>query len=751
MRDLKIIGLLVASLCFLFASEVKSQNTDYKRPPQEMVPLTNVVYSGIGEFKMVDKKLWTNTKTKQRFKETHRDPWSIFLVEEKGGKKIFLDLYQGKVRPEIAVIKSSNVLWAPLLNNYKNVSACGSYPKPKQEDVSSISYMEAKTGSNNKVVFEQTSADVWKVGNAKLKERERRVWSIFLRKTIAVGTLDYRFDLHKGQVFMSVDNGKEFLVGCMAKATKDNKGNTGNFEPMTFSEKDISNRSVLGSRIPALDNFEPPSTEDQRSGYNRDDMDNHRNLNVNGLGRCYDIRKIDVVNWTKETLESGKAQYVFDLDPDTNGETINAAGDNKILPKNTTFTSLGSTAINESSELIVTGSEFQKTFGEKYSAEIGVAGIVSANASAAFEKTTGGSKEKENLYVYNSAFKQMYKVELDNYDKHLVRSNFHYGVHQLGYSMSANDFIKKFGTHFASGTTFGGNYMYRETVTKTAFSNYLGTKEEFTADIEGTFKAITGSVGTEQTAESKSRNYSSSMFTKRKYFTVGGNIDQKDPKNWLNTVTDNPVVVSAQLTSLANLLTKDNFPDVENIDNKRKLLEVAINKAIKEAKRKVSSPSSHDFFKPTPMTFKLETLVLECNSDGDVHSKGDFYGSVLMGFFNREGKQISGYKLLSDTSDDGDDYEMEGGENHTFRHELICKVNKEDIRKGYVQLWGWMKEDDDTSNDNMGSYNQALKNHGAINYQGLMSVGDSEKGQLSWEYVDDNDKVTFHYKLTRIE
>ena len=754
MRELKIIGLLVASLCFLFASEVKSQNTDYKRPPQEMVSLTNVVYSGIGEFKMVDKKLWTNTKTKQRFKETHRDPWSIFLVEEKGGKKLFLDLYQGKVRPNIASIKSSNVLWAPLLINYKNVSACGSYPKPKQEDVSSISYMEVKTGSNRKVVFEQTSADVWKVGNAKLKERERRDWSIFLRKTIAVGTLDYRFDLHKGQVFMRVDNGQEFLVGCMAKATKDNKGNTGNFEPMTFTEQDINNSSILGNRIPQLDNPIPPSNAEENIGWSMTSMMNDLNVNVNGLGRCYDVRNLNVLNWASETLNSRKAAYVFDLQPDTDGDRVNNTGKvngkDKIIPKNTTFSSNIEALSSETVEFVVSGHEFQTKVAQKYSADIGVKGIVSASGSIAFENTSGGSSRNENLYAYNTMNKKMYKLDLTNLNngKHAPRNRFWYGVHKLGYTISANEFIKNFGTHFASSTTYGGNYLHRRSVSKSSYATYIGSEKQFQADIQATIKGITGSLSTEVKNESVSENFKESYLSNTESFTVGGNATIENPKRWAETVEGNPEVIDAYLTSIATLLTKDNFPDIKNIDNKRKLLEVAIKKAIKEAKKKVVQPTPHNFFERSPMTFKITVWNIKCLSQGSSEpgDESEYYGDIAMGFFDRNRGRFKMKNVWTKGEDNTDSFTT--NQSKKINQSIEMTVYPINFEKGFAKVWGWMKEDDspDTS---LSAYDE-ISTDGSIPYRSTLTLGKPVTQQLSFT-SSAGDIVTVYYELERVK
>jgi len=123
---------------------------------------------------------------------------------------------------------------------------------------------------------------------------------------------------------------------------------------------------------------------------------------------------------------------------------------------------------------------------------------------------------------------------------------------------------------------FGGRAYLWLMVSNTTYSTLQREGLSVKVGVKGTFKKITGSVGSETTTEDAKKfealTQVSSTNIQFDGGTVNTNLDQ-----WVRTVEDNPAPINMTLKPLYKLFTSKFFPDDAKIDAKRARMETFVN------------------------------------------------------------------------------------------------------------------------------------------------------------------------------
>lgn len=693
-------------------------------------------------WKQTADKTWTRQlagSTKQdEFQEKGRDEWSVYL-KDKESKGYRIDLWQKRVYDETTGTTGDIVEVALQQEIKKEEPKITVVIEATGQDVTRIEY--AKNSQHAGGYFKQTGVTEWveyKTGssrvNARFTQTGRGPWSVFLTKSDG---LKLRLDLHQRKVLL---NNSPFYD--ITKATKEHVH-------LTFNENHINTRNILGKQT--VSSTDLPARKNQVASWNYRGNIGRREINANGLGRCYDVRKVDLLDWTDETLKSGQSAQVFDLYRDDSRRPGRFNNQDLVIPFGVTFQSSKNSVQEATYKHVVTAHEFEREVTQEYRANVGVPKLGAASVSVGFKNGNSHSNKTDNLYTFSKMYKQFYKLdlELDNPRyKHQLSDRFWDGVRQLGYGMSANDFIKKFGTHFAGSTYYGGNYLQRRSVSKNEFSTSTSSEREFKADVEGTIKGVSVGVGTTQGSSQSSSDFRKITVSNKKVFTVGGDPSFDDPNKWAKTVLKNPEVIKGRLVPIYELLTKELFPAMSDIENKRKLLKVAVNKAIREAGNQLSKPKNHSFFSKTAVRFKMTIWSMKCTGQGsdEPGSASEYYGSLVMGFFAKDRRQVNGKRIWTRDEDNTDDFKT--NQEKDINQTLEMTILPVDFAEGYAKVWGWMKEDDSPDTD-LSTYSENSLT-GKINYSGAMTLNNAVPGQLSFTSKH-GDNVTVYYELKRIK
>ncbi len=424
-------------------------------------------------------------------------------------------------------------------------------------------------------------------------------------------------------------------------------------------------------------------------------------INANGLGRCYDIRRIDPLKWAQETLGTGRAEQIVEFFPEASPRPFSSLGGRSFVqPKGVMFTSDVRGDAQTSTKFIQSAYDFENTVLSEYSVEVSSAAKIvgSAKFSAAFKDTQRSSSSNESLTVYTKMYKQFYKLDLQMNDpsyKHYFSDRFYDWVKRIGDDVTPEGFIHNFGTHFASTAYYGGNFLQMRTVNKSSYAYSTKSESEYKVDVEVNIKAVNVGAGTRQGSSSAGNSSNYEMFSETKAYTVGGDFDLYNPDLWANTVKDRMEVVNARLTRISDLLTPANFPNVPDINRKQQLLQAVIIRYENEANANRSRQQSGTFFSKKPVQFTMIVNNIKCVGGDENENK--YYGTVNMGFFNASGQLMQQKPFWNHTATSVDAFNR-GGSRSIIDAQLSVSVNYTDFERGFVSIWGSMTEQEGDAN-----------------------------------------------------
>ncbi len=489
-----------------------------------------------------------------------------------------------------------------------------------------------------------------------------------------------------------------------------------------------------------------PSGEEQSWIYGGNE--GRKEINAEGLGRCYDIRYVDPINWSAETLKTGLRSSVVDLIRDDSRRPARHNNGDYVVPSGVVFTSEIIGDSEAESRFAATAYEYESEVLQDYRAGIGVPKAGSAKFSAAFKDVSLSQGRQESLYAFSKMYKQFYKLDLyfdDPLYRHYINPRFWQGVVELGQGLSAMAFIEKFGTHYAATTYYGGNFFQRRSVHKSEFSHYESSEREFKVDVEGTIKKVNFSLGTTQGQRNGSGQTEQVELSSAKIFTVGGDLNQYRPDLWAHSVLKNPAVVKIRLTRISDLLIPENFPELPNIREKQRLLKAAIMVAEEEAKSNQSPKQDHAFFTKSPATFRLTVTHMKCKGHGAKEPGGnsEYFGSIKMAMFNRASKMMKSKTCFQRSDKKAIDLAI--NQTRDINRSITYQVTPADIQKGYISVYGNLKEKD-LATIQLSTVSQHATNT-RIYYRNALDHEVRKKVVFTSKH---GDRVEVHYKLERM-
>ena len=478
------------------------------------------------------------------------------------------------------------------------------------------------------------------------------------------------------------------------------------------------------------------------------DNEQRREINAEGLGRCYDVRYIDPINWSNETLKSGQRASVISLIRDDSKRPARHNNKDYVVPKGVVFTSEIIGDSEAESKFAATSYEYENEVLREYRAGVGVPKAGSAKASVAFNNINSSSGSHSSLYAFSKMYKQFYKLDLyfdDPSHQHFIDQRFWNGVKDLGHDLSAIEFINKFGTHYASSTYYGGNFFQRRTISQSEYAFYEASQSEFKVDVAGTIKKVNFDIGTTQGFRNRNGETEQVKMSSAKIFTIGGDLNQYRPDLWSKSVLKNLAVVKVKLTRISDLLTSENFPEIPNIEDKRKLLEATILTVEKEAEYNQSLIEKHSFFTKKAATYRLTVSYLKCKAHGQNEAGGnsEYFGNIKMAFFNKNDKALKTVTCFN--KDQKNAIDLTINQTHDINKKVSLKISPADITKGYISVYGSLKEMDfaEIPLSNISKYDSKSK----IYFRDALDHKVTKKVTFTSKY---GDKVEAHFKLERL-
>ncbi|GAB5554040.1 MAG: hypothetical protein Sapg2KO_36310 [Saprospiraceae bacterium] len=512
-------------------------------------------------------------------------------------------------------------------------------------------------------------------------------------------------------------------------------------------EKNLLSQNVLAAKANASNSsLRQPRQDEQTWVYANNES--RREINAEGLGRCYDIRNLDPINWSNETLQSGQRASVIRLVRDDGRRPARHNNQDYVVPKGVVFTSEIIGDSEAESKFAATAYEYENEVLQSYTADIGIPKVGSSKTSAAFKDASRNTGSNTSLYAFSKMYKQFYKLDLyfdDPAHQHYLDPRFWMAVNDLGQGLSAADFIKKFGTHYASTTYYGGNFFQRRNVQTSAYSFYESNEKSFKTAVEGTIKKVKFDVGTTQGSRNSSGRTEKVEMSSAKIYTVGGDLDQFRPDLWAQTVLQNLAVIKVRLTRLSDLLTAESFPGITNIREKRALLAAAITLAEKEAAFMRSTSQTNDFFTKKAAKFKLTVTYMKCLKHGSKEPGGnsEYYGKIRMGLFNSSGKALKTSTCFDKSSKNYID--LARNQSRNINKSVSYTVNPKDLNSGFASVYGHLNEKDfaEIKLSTFSYHDAAVK----INYRSALFQPVTKRILFTSTH---GDQVEVHYQLQRI-
>lgn len=516
------------------------------------------------------------------------------------------------------------------------------------------------------------------------------------------------------------------------------------YEPLGYiTDEMLANPTVLGEQPTSttLPAHRPGPSEEN---WTYDDNIKRMEINSNGLGRCYDIRNIDLLDWTKETLEKNQASYVVEFYRNDQRHPARWDGKNYVKPKGVEFTATPNDIGNLENKFVTTASEFSNEVMQEYRGSIGVPNIGALKASATFTNASSSSDASSNLTVVTKMYKNLYKLDLqfdDPEHQHYINSRFWNAVKRLGHNLSAEEFTKQFGTHYASSANYGGNFMQIRTVNHNEYAYNSSNEQEFKVDIEGTLKQVEFGIGTTQRRESSQGRSKSVRMESAKIYTVGGNLNFYKPESWASTVKHQPTVVNGYLSKISDLLTKENFPEIPNISQKKQLLE----KAIVEIEKGVGNfripAESNNFWSKKDAVFELTINTIKCMQQDE--QKSQYSGNVSLYFFGKNNNLLMApYIPIFQASF----LALGTGDSKVINKKYNIKVPAAEIENGFAALPGKFVEYEVLWLNDLPDYSP-LDEQCRIPYAKALFM--DYEGYVRW--ADEYDALHIEYKLRKLD
>lgn len=300
--------------------------------------------------------------------------------------------------------------------------------------------------------------------------------------------------------------------------------------------------------------------------------------------------------------------------------------------------------------------------------------LYSSKQSRGYNYYMDSPRKDELLYVYALSEKPLFTLKLGASD---FNEKFIDAVKRLGRDITAQGLIHQFGTHYITQVVYGGRFLIRHTIVQEDFKYSPYDKEEFLKTVQSIIPLV-------QKTQSNPNPYIT--LGPAQNYTVGGSENLTWIDTWEPTVDERPKPISAQYASIATLLNASNFPAIDSISQKRKMLQDAIDEKIYIAKKALQNPEDTNFYQKYSLEFRQQVHTIIKRSTGKNHQNDTPYaGDIFMGGFTTESDVIKTLPLIENG---GVDLETLITDDEVQVDKLLdLLVAPDDLKNGFVSVW----------------------------------------------------------------
>lgn len=346
------------------------------------------------------------------------------------------------------------------------------------------------------------------------------------------------------------------------------------------------------------------------------------------LGAGFDILRFDPLN-PNET--KNRKQFRAVVVTNSSERAGNKA--QYLKPFGTNFGSVNSGSDLDSSSWVTSYQTFANSFAVNATGSVSIPGVASASQSGSYSEMNSTSVGSESIFYFTKIIRKIHEIDLlptwlDQFTGQKFRQKLHpsfradvealpvlkgalpqVGVAQMvkGKPLPTGieqvkarylQLIEKYGTHYASHVTWGGQYISRTEIKRADYEKSRMEKMAFMNSAEVSIKKVTVGRTVEVDNSYGSTTGTGKSVFRRQTYVQGGN-GETDLDKWRDKVDLTPAPVQLYFSPNADLLNEAMFPGDKDIAAKAALLRMITEKYLVDNMRP-PVVGKDDFFRPLP-------------------------------------------------------------------------------------------------------------------------------------------------------
>lgn len=315
--------------------------------------------------------------------------------------------------------------------------------------------------------------------------------------------------------------------------------------------------------------------------------------NIDSLGRCYDILQLDPLSLG----DSSKHFSAVKFNPNNFEPTPDRSA---LIPKGTDYKSGSRGNYQQQTLMLLSSYDLQRMFSQNVSLSAGIPQVFAFSNSTTYRTIEQETRTRSHLYTYTQAEFIDHELRLLLHQPHLLPigeelSEAILALPHVDNQQEYRRFIEKFGTHFSTNVAFGGRAHQFIKMSREDYRRMVLRGINVSVEAEGTFKNVTGQVGSGSGTEN-SRVFRSTVERGQESVKWSGGTPNRNLDTWYNTIRQDPVPVKLQLSPLYELFTKERFPEDSAIAQKQSLMRKSVEQYIQTQGQKPlpTSPSDRE-------------------------------------------------------------------------------------------------------------------------------------------------------------
>jgi hypothetical protein len=304
-----------------------------------------------------------------------------------------------------------------------------------------------------------------------------------------------------------------------------------------------------------------------------------------------------------------------------------------LKPYGTNFGSVNSGSDVDSSSWVTSYQTFANSFAVSATGSVSIPGVASASQSGSYAEMNSTAVGSESIYFFTKILRKIHEIDIfptwmDQFSGQKFKQKLHPSFRadvealptvkggvpevslaqmQKGKSLPASieqvkakyiQLIEKYGTHYASHVTWGGQYISRTEIKRADYEKSRMEKMAFMNSAEVSIKKVTVGRTVEVDNSYGSTTGTNKSVFRRQTYVQGGN-GETDLDKWRDKVDLTPAPVQLYFTAYADLFKPAMFPSDKDIEVKSKLLKIITEKYLVDNMRP-PVVGKDDFFRPLP-------------------------------------------------------------------------------------------------------------------------------------------------------